>query len=66
MCIIFWTFSQSKMTLTITKADIVRVASELPNDATLEDAFECLFMLHKIQQGLKEAKSGHKMAQEEV
>ena len=54
------------MTQTITKEDIVRAVSELPDDATLDDAFERLFVLHKIQQGLKEAQSGETMTQEEV
>ena len=54
------------MTQAITKEDIVRAVSELPDDATLDDAFERLFVLHKIQQGLKEAQSGETMTQEEV
>ena len=54
------------MTQTITKEDIVRAVSELPDDATLDDAFERLFVLHKIQQGLKEAQSGQTMTHEEV
>ncbi|MBX2819924.1 MAG: hypothetical protein KTR29_09600 [Rhodothermaceae bacterium] len=54
------------MTQAITKEDIVRAVSELPDDATLDDAFERLFVLHKIQQGLKEAQSGEAMTQEEV
>ena len=37
------------MTQTITKADIVQAASELPDDATLDDAFERLFVLYKIE-----------------
>ena len=54
------------MTQAITKEDIVRAVSELPDDATLGDALERLFVLHKIQQGLKEAQSGETMAHEEV
>ena len=54
------------MTQAITKEDIVRAVSELPDDATLDDAFERLFVLHKIQKGLKEAQSGETMTQEEV
>ena len=54
------------MTQAITKEDIVRAVSELPDDATLDDAFERLFVLHKIQKGLKEAQSGQTMTQEEV
>ena len=54
------------MTQSITKEDIVRAVSELPDDATLDDAFERLFVLHKIQKGLKEAQLGQTMTQEEV
>ena len=54
------------MTQAITKEDFVRAVSELPDDATLDDAFERLFVLHKIQKGLKEAQSGETMTHEEV
>lgn len=50
----------------ITKADIVRTVSELPEDATLDDAFERMFVLHKIEQGLKEANEGKTMTQDEI
>ena len=46
------------MTQRITKAEILRAVSELPKDATLDDAFERLFVLHKIERGLKEAQAG--------
>ena len=54
------------MTQAITKEDIFRAVSELPDDATFDDAFERLFVVHKIQKGLKEAQSGETMTQEEV
>lgn len=54
------------MTSAITKADIVRAVSDLPDDATLDDAFERLFVLHKIERGLREAEAGETMTQEEV
>lgn len=50
----------------ITKTDILRAVSDLPEDATLDDAFERLFVLHKIEQGLKDAEEGRTMTQEEV
>ncbi len=50
----------------ITKAQIVRAVSELPDDATLDDAFERLFVLHKIERGLREAAEGQTMTQDEV
>ena len=54
------------MTPTVTKSDIVRAVSELPDDATLDDAFERLFVLHKIESGLKDAAAGETMTQDEV
>lgn len=54
------------MPATITKSDIVRAVSALPEDATLDDAFERLFVLHKIEQGLEDAAAGRTMTQEEV
>ena len=54
------------MPSTITKSDIVRAVSELPSDATLDDAFERLFVLHKIERGLKDADAGETMSQAEV
>ena len=54
------------MTQTITKSDIIRAVSDLPDDATLDDAFERLFVLHKIEQGLRDAREGKTMTQDEV
>ena len=54
------------MSPTITKSQIVRAVSELPDDATLDDAFERLFVLHKIERGLREAAEGQTMTQDEV
>jgi predicted transcriptional regulator len=54
------------MPQTISKSDIVRAVSKLPDDATLDDAFERLFVLHKIEQGLLDAQEGRTMTQEEV
>ena len=54
------------MSQTITKSHIVRAVTELPDDATLDDAFERLFVLHKIERGLKQAEAGQTLTQEEV
>ena len=51
---------------TITPSDIVRAVSPLPDDATLDDAFERLFILHQIERGLKGAREGQTMTQDEV
>ncbi|MEM1095044.1 MAG: hypothetical protein AAGJ10_10610 [Bacteroidota bacterium] len=54
------------MLQTITKSDIVRAVSDLPDNAILDDAFECLFVLHKIERGLRDGQEGRTMNQEEV
>ncbi len=54
------------MSPVITKSAIVRAVAELPDDATLDDAFERLFVLHKIEQGLREGAEGETMTQAEV
>ncbi len=51
---------------TITPSDIVQAISHLPDDATLDDAFERLFILHKIERGLKDTWEGQTMTQDEV
>ncbi|MEM1268902.1 MAG: hypothetical protein AAGI08_02535 [Bacteroidota bacterium] len=50
----------------MSKADILHAVSDLPEDATLDDAFERLFVLHKIEQGLEDARAGRTMSQSEV
>ena len=54
------------MPQTITKTDIVRAVSDLPDNATLDDAFDRLFVLHKIEQGLRDGQEGNTMTQAEV
>jgi len=60
------TYLEATMPQTITKTDIVRAVSDLPDNATLDDAFERLFVLHKIEQGLRDAQRGNTMTQVEV
>jgi predicted transcriptional regulator len=50
----------------ITKAKIVRAIEELPEDATIEDAIECLVFLHKIEVGLRQAEEGKTVSLDEV
>ena len=49
-----------------TKQDIVRTMSDLPEDATIEDAIERLLILQKIERGLAQAKRGETIPHEEV
>jgi len=45
------------------KEQMIRLAQELPEDATLEDAMDRLFLLYKVEQGIEQANSGQKVSQ---
>ena len=54
------------MPATITKGQIVKAVSDLPEDATVDDAIERLLFLSKIEQGLEQAQRGETIPHEEV
>ena len=54
------------MSATITKVQIVKAVSGLPDDATVDDAIERLLFLSKIEQGLEQARQGETIPHEEV
>jgi predicted transcriptional regulator len=45
---------------------IVRAIAQLPDDATLEDALERIFVLFKVERGLAQAEAGQTIPHEEV
>ncbi len=49
-----------------TKEQMIKAIQDLPPDATVEDAMERLYLLHKIQRGLGQADAGQKISQEEA
>jgi hypothetical protein len=49
--------------MNITKAHIVNVADQLPDDATTEDALDALMVLWKVEKSLKQ---NEQMSQQEV
>ena len=49
-----------------TKEQILKAMSELPDDATYEDAIERLYVLYKIQRGIEQADAGQLIPQAEV
>ena len=57
---------RERMPSTITKGQIVKAVSDLPDDATLDDAIERLLFLSKIEQGLEQARRGETISHEEV
>ena len=48
------------------KEQMIKLAQELPEDATLEDAMDRLFLLYKVDRGIEQASSGHKVSQAEA
>ena len=49
-----------------TKPQIVKAIEELPDDASVEDAIDRLYMLYKIERGLRQADRGELISQEEA
>lgn len=48
------------------KEEILQALKSLPEDATVEDAMERLYLLSKIRRGLAQADAGQKVSQEEA
>ncbi len=49
-----------------TKDKVIKAIQELPPDASIEDAMEKLYLLYKIDRGIKQADSGQKVSQREA
>ena len=49
-----------------TKQQILKAIEELPDDAKVEDALERLYLLYKIDKGIKQADTGELLTQEEA
>ena len=54
------------MLAAISKPEIARAVSELPDDATVEDAMERLLLLSRVAEGLNQAKRGETTPHAEV
>ena len=48
------------------KAQMLKAIQELPEDASIEDAMERLYLLYKVQRGIDQADAGQKVSQEEA
>jgi predicted transcriptional regulator len=48
------------------KEHLRKIADSLPDDATLDDAMERLYLLYKIQEGLEQDERGEGIPHEEV
>jgi predicted transcriptional regulator len=49
-----------------TKQHILKAIEELPDDASVEDAIDRLYLLYKIEKGLRQADRGELISQEEA
>ena len=49
-----------------TKQQILKAIEELSDDATVEDAIDQLYLLYKIDRGLRQADRGELISQEEA
>ena len=54
------------MPTSLSKPDIVRAVSELPDNATVEDAMERLLLLSRVAEGLDQAERGETTSHAEV
>ena len=50
----------------IAQENIVKIIKELPKEATILDAMEKLFLLYKIEKGIKQADNGRKISHDEA
>ena len=49
-----------------TKEQMLQAIRALPDDATVEGAMECLYVLSKVERGIAQADTGQKVSQEEA
>ncbi len=48
------------------KEQILKAIQELPQDASIEDAMEKLYLIYKVDRGIKQADAGEKISQDEA
>ena len=48
------------------KQQMLKVIEELPDDAGIEEALDRLYLLYKVERGLRQADRGEFLSQEEV
>lgn len=50
----------------IEKEQAIKAIQDLPQNATIEDAMEKLYLLYKIDRGIKQADEGNRISQDEA
>ena len=49
-----------------TKQQILKAIEDLPDDASVEDAIDRLYLLYKIEKGIRQADRGELLSQDEA
>jgi predicted transcriptional regulator len=49
-----------------TKAEIIRMIQELPDDASMDDIYDQLFLLEKLEKGLRSMEAGEHYTPDEA
>ncbi len=50
----------------IAKEQAIKAIQSLPQNASIEDVMEKLYLIYKVDRGIKQADSGHKISQDEA
>lgn len=58
--------SEAAMPDSRSKERVLEAVRELPDDATVEDAMERLYLLSKVEEGLRQAEAGETVSAEEA
>ncbi len=48
------------------KEQVLKAIEDLPQNASIEDAMEKLYLIYKVERGIKQADSGQKITHEEA
>lgn len=54
------------MAVSVAKEKMLKVLQGLPEETTVEEAMERLFLLYKIERGIQQADAGQKVSHEEA
>ena len=50
----------------MTKQDILKALADLPEDASIEDFMERLYLIYKLEQGLRQVRAGQGVSHEDA
>ena len=50
----------------LTKKQILKTIEDLPQNTTVEEAMERLYLLYKVERGINQAEKGDKISQKEA